>query len=256
MNSRELAYIALVKFDSSQERISSILESFLHTHRLSQRDKKLYFNLTNGVLRHRNLLDWKASNYYHGKYAQSHIKLKSLFRLAFYEIEFLDYIPPHATVNEYVDLARKKLNSKAASLLNAVLRNSLRDKNPPDPQKKFKYIATQLSVKYSYPEWLILRWIGIWGEERTKKLCQSMNQRPDFDVHINPDRITISEFEKHLVNEGIGFKRSTFSEQIFKITDVQSLQRTGWLKNGICRVQDESGRIPVELLLQRKILWF
>jgi 16S rRNA (cytosine967-C5)-methyltransferase len=252
MNSRDLAYIALMKFDSSQERISAILDSLLQTNRLSQRDKKFYFNLTNGVLRHRNLLDWKASNYYHGKYVHAHNKLKNLLRLAFYEIEFLDHIPPRATVNEYVNLARKKLNSKAASLLNAVLRNSLRDKNPPDPQKKFKYTATQLSVKYSYPEWLIKRWIGVWGEERTEYLCRSMNHRPDFDVHINPAKITDSDFEKQLLTNGIGFNRSSYSEQVFKITDVQSLQRTGWLKDGICRVQDESGRIPVELLSPKK----
>jgi 16S rRNA (cytosine967-C5)-methyltransferase len=252
MTSRELSYLALMKFDTSQDQISRILEHLLHTHSLSNRDKKFYFNLTNGVLRHRNLLDWKASNYYHGKYAQVLDKVKNILRLAVYEIDFLDFVPPHATVNEYVNLARKKITAKSGSLVNAILRNYLRDKNPPDPQKKFKYKETQLSVQYSYPEWLINRWLGLWGSERTESLCQVMNQRPEFDLHINQAKITASEFEKLLITNNIGFKKSDYFDQVYKISDVQAVHRAGFFHKGICRVQDESGRLVVELLAPKK----
>ncbi len=252
MTSRELAYIALMKFDTSREQISKILDHLLSKNPLSPKEKKLYFNLTNGVLRHRSLLDWKASNYYHGKYAQALNKVKNILRMAMYEIDYLDFIPPHATVNEYVNLARKKNTSKTGSLVNAILRNYLRDKNPPVPAKKFKYKETQLAVEYSYPEWLVKRWLNLWGAERTERHCQAMNQRPEFDLHFNSKKINASEFEALLVTHDIDFKISEYFDHIYTTTNIQALHRANLLQNGICRIQDESGYLAVKLLAPQK----
>jgi len=248
MNGRELAYIALMQFDATSEQISSILETKLHKYKLSDKERKFSFNLVNGVLRHRNLLDWKISEFYKGTYAKALNKLKNILRLAMYEFDFLSYIPPHATVNEYVNLTKRKLPRGRTPLVNAILRNYLRDGKNLNPKKKFKYKETQLSVEYSIPEWLIKRWFGFWGIAETEKICASFSLRPEFDIHIDPRYMDVDNFEEILSQNSIKFKRSIYFENTFKMTDIQALNRLGLFQKGICRVQDESNRFVVELL--------
>ena len=248
MTGRELAYQVLMEFDTSHDRISTILDRKLNKSTLSDRDKKFLYNLVYGVLRQRGLIDWRAGMFYKGNYDKVVNKLKNILRLALYEIDFLDFIPPHATVNEYVSLIKKKLPRHYTGLLNGILRNYLREGKYLKPEKKFKYPETQIAVTYSLPEWLTRRWIAAWGAEETEKIAAGFVERPVFDVRFSHERMAENEFLEVLHDNGIFFQKSAYFDDVFKIYDIQTLTRLGLFANGVCRVQDESGRLAVDLL--------
>ena len=131
------------------ERLEDVVANKLVGVKLSSRERKFFYNLVSGVVRHRTLLDWKASQFYAGNYKKMLNKFKIILRLAIYELDNLDFIPPHATVNEYVSLAKKQLPAALKGVINGILRNYLREGKGLQPRKAFKYPETRLAVAYS-----------------------------------------------------------------------------------------------------------
>jgi 16S rRNA (cytosine967-C5)-methyltransferase len=185
MTARETAFKILLDFENSKERLEKLISLRIQNQPLSNREVKFVYNLCSGVVRNLILFDWKLSVLFKGDYKKALNKFKTVLRLALYELDFLDFIPPHATVNEYVNLAKSKLDKRLVATINGLLRNYLRHGKNLDPSKEFKYFDTRISIKYSYPEWLIKRWIKLWGEQETLALCQALNDRPTFDLRIN-----------------------------------------------------------------------
>jgi 16S rRNA (cytosine967-C5)-methyltransferase len=128
------------------------------------------------------------------------------------------------------------------------LRTYQREGKNLNPEKKFKYEETQIAVKYSYPEWLIKRWLEFWGSDFVREMCQSLNDRPIFDIRINNQKISIDVFKDYLQKENIEYTESRYFKNVCKIVDIQKLRQTGLLSDGYCTVQDESGLLAVELI--------
>ena len=80
-------------------------------------------------------------------------------RLGAYQILFLDRVPRHAAVNESVELVKSAYKRSAAGLVNAVLRKIVR--GPSD-----------LSDDSSHPNWLVERWVRIYGADAARKICE------------------------------------------------------------------------------------
>ena len=97
----------------------------------------------------------------------------------------MDKIPAYAVLYEAVEIAKAKYNQKTANLVNAILRNFLRQ------HKKFEFLETQLnildklSIRYSHPKWMVQRWIEYWGVDEVKLLCKANNSRPRLSVRLN-----------------------------------------------------------------------
>jgi 16S rRNA (cytosine967-C5)-methyltransferase len=248
MNGRETAYYILFRFEQERGRLHEQIGHTLTESDLGDREKKYVSHICSGVVRHLGLIDWKLSGLYEGDYRKMLIKIKTLLRLAMYELDYMDFIPPHATLNEFATLARKKVNAVAAAQVNGILRNYLREKSRYNPEKKFKYRETQLSVKYSFPEWMVQRWIHFWGEEETKELCEAFNQRPCFDIRINLSRIQQDEFLKILTTQKVEYGLSKIFPEVIKVYDILRINRLKLFEKGLCSVQDESGLLVLHLL--------
>jgi len=247
-SSREVAFQILLEFENTKERLEKLIAINLQKHKISARERKLVYNLSFGVVRHLSLLDWKSSKFFRGNYKKALNKFKIILRLAIYEIDFLKHIPPHATVNEYVKLAKRRLQQQAAPKINGILRNYLREGRGLSPLKKFKYIETQLALEYSFPEWLIKRWLSLWGENETRELCHAFNERPLFDLRINTKKISKQEFLQILQRNGIVYEKSRYYDRIIKVIDIQKIDKLKLFEKGLCSVQDESALLVIDLL--------
>jgi len=248
MTARETSFKILLKFEQTRQHLDFLIDNFLRDGTLSARERKFVSNLVSGVVRHRTLFDWKIATLYNGNYKKALIKFKIILRLALYEVDFLDFIPPHATVNEYVNLAKKELPKSFASTINAIIRTYLREGKGLNPDKKFKYDDTKIAIRYSFPEWLIKRWLGIWEVDFVSKMCNAFNERPIFDIRVNKNKISVEDFKNKLVANSINFTQSLYYENVFKMTDVQKLRQMKLLDDGFCSVQDESGILVTDLL--------
>jgi 16S rRNA (cytosine967-C5)-methyltransferase len=248
MTARETAFKILLKFEQTRQHLDFLIDTSLQDGQLSARERKFSSNLVSGVIRHLTLFDWKIATLYKGNYKKALIKFKIILRLCLYEIDFLDFIPPHATVNEYVNMAKKQLPKAYVSTVNAIIRTYLREGKSLEPGKKFKYDDTILAIRYSFPEWLVKRWLGTWNKEFVEKMCQSFNNRPVFDIRVNTCKINSEDFKQKLIDHNIDYSQSTYFSNMFKITDVQKIRQLKWLENGYCSIQDESGYIVTSLL--------
>lgn len=248
MSARVVAFQILMEFEKTKRHLDSLIENRFIKINLSAKERKFVFNLVSGVVRNQTLFDWKASQLHKGNYRKSLDGFKIILRLAIYEIDFLDFIPPHATVNEYVNIAKKKLPGTNKNIVNGILRTYLREGRKLNPEKKFKHKETQLSVKYSYPEWLIKRWLNLWDKQFVEDMCVAFNERPEFDIRINQTKTTISEIKQIFDENQIDYIGSLYFDQVLKVMNIQKVIQSGLLKRGLCSVQDESGLLALELI--------
>ena len=116
---------------------------------LSSVDRDLMTEITYGVLRWRNRLDFVLA-------AHSNRPLKKIddvpltaLRMGLYQLRFLNRVPGRAAVDESVRLAHTFGASWAASFVNAVLRKALSQPDEPRPPRKrddpLGYLTTTLS---------------------------------------------------------------------------------------------------------------
>ncbi len=245
---REYAFSLLLKFEQKHTRLDDLVAELLGKTPLSDQDRRLLKTLTSGVVRHYNYLEWIAETLYKGKYRKLLNKVKVILRLSLYELIFLDHIPAYATLNEYVNLTKKKTVAGLSRVTNGVLHAYIRDGENLKPDDHFSDRDMLISVKYSFPLWMVKRWVSFWGEDETEALCRGMNEPPAFDLRIATQRISVADFEALLNGKSIGYEKSRLFPNVVTITDVQSVLEAGWFKEGYCLVQDESANIPVELL--------
>ncbi|NOX89499.1 MAG: 16S rRNA (cytosine(967)-C(5))-methyltransferase RsmB [Calditrichaeota bacterium] len=245
---REVAFEVLFKFERTFDRLDELTEAALERNELNAKNRRFFKNLTAGVVRHRLFLDWVGSQLYKGRYNKLLSKFKVLLRMALYELLFLTAIPPHATVDEYAGLSKKRADVRHSKIMNGLLRSFLRKKPTLDPDKLIQDPVKRLSVKYSFPEWLIKRWIGFWGEKETEDLCAALNQNPDFDIHINTQKISSKKFKNLLRSKLVFFEESEHDPDVIRVKDLQPFIRERWFERGYCVVQDESAALAVDQL--------
>lgn len=148
---------------------------------LERRDRAFVMEIVYGVLRHRDYIDYMLKGFL---MKPSGISLSTLnnLRTAVYQILYMN-VPHWAAVDEAVKIER---NNKKP-LVNAVLRNFLRNKDKIELPKidTAQYIA----IKTSHPEWLIKRWIERFGFSGAFSLAEANNKRPPVTLRVeSPER--------------------------------------------------------------------
>jgi 16S rRNA (cytosine967-C5)-methyltransferase len=179
---RVAAVEALVLVDRGARTLTAALERF-RTQIPDARDRALLTEIVTGSERWRSVLDARiraASALRTG--ALSPIVVAAL-RSGAYQLLFLDRVPAHAALNETVEAVKALGESRAAGLVNAVLRRLSREDRrstrplPARPDARGSRVAAldYLSVTLSHPRWLVERWLNRLGFEATERWCQYNN---------------------------------------------------------------------------------
>jgi len=251
MNEREVAFKIIFQFENKKQRLDEIEFFHLSRAKLLIDQMRHLKNLTAGTLRHRTLLDWYSAQLYKGKFSRLILEVRIVLRLGLYEIIFMENIPNHATVNEYVNLIKNLVNQKTSKLVNAVLRSFIREKDELD--KRLNVLKNdRLSTIYSFPPWLIKRWIKDWGTDFTEELCKAFNQIPEFTIRVNQTKISVKDFKQILIENEILFSESKKVSGFLKIKQIGRIRELDLFDKGLCSVQDESAGLPVRLLSLKK----
>lgn len=101
-------------------------------------------------------------------------KILALIRTAIYQAKMMDKIPFYALVNETVKLAKKHFSIATANFMNALLR-SIEKTELQLPQGDSPH---DLSIRFSYPIYLVQLYIDQFGKERTQELLRLGNRPP------------------------------------------------------------------------------
>lgn len=117
--------------------------------KLSNSDKALAHEIISGTIRWLLKIDWIILQRYKGDFNSAPLIVKNSLRIAIYQILFLDKIPQSAAVNESVEIIKQYHSLSVLKLVNAVLRDILRNLNSVTYPDEKSDLPLALSVKYS-----------------------------------------------------------------------------------------------------------
>lgn len=213
---------------------------------LDAREARQATDYVAGVTRWRRWFDFLLQQFYRGDLEAMEPTLRQILRVGLYDLLILE-TPPHASINEAVELAKTMVRRGAGGLVNGILRAVQRQRGDlPTPPADDR--AEALAVQHSHPTWLVLRWLERFGPEETEALLRWNNARPTFGVRPNLLRMTMAEFTRRLDEIGAEWEASPFLDDFVRMQSLQAVVRAGWLEQGLCAVQDESAGLVVRLL--------
>ena len=153
----------------------------------------------------------------------------------------------HATVFEFVNLAKRYGHRGVANLVNAVLRSFLRER-PLDPTRDlFESDDEYLGTRYSLPTWLVRQWRGVFGAQ-IEAICAAVNDPARSAVSVNTMRTNVPEVVERFATAGIVATRSAFAPDSLLVDDAAKVRALESQAKGAWWVQSESSAMPVEVL--------
>lgn len=168
--SRRVAYDILPLVEGGGYATDLLIEK---TAQMDARDAGLTSQLVFGCLRFQGQLDYLIHYYSGRKLEDVESAVKMILRLGIYQLRYLDRIPPHAAINETVELAKGHRRA-AAGFVNAVLRKVRR--NPVRwPDKP---------VELSCPAWLLERWADHFGGNAAQAIAAEALNEPERYVRV------------------------------------------------------------------------
>jgi len=222
-SAREAALECLRRVDRGEVFLRDELHAIFDRLGLEPRDRALATQLATGVVRHRRTLrlvlshvrgrsTQRLSTGGRGRQFEIQASLRRILELGAFQLLFLDRVPAYAAVNEAVRQAQaaRRGAEKAGGFVNAMLRGVarlVRERRPdgrpapdaiphpeggvvqlkepilPDPKDG---LAAFLGTAYSYPDWLVARWLTSFGPKEAEQVCRWSNRRPKTFARVNP----------------------------------------------------------------------
>ncbi|ABP67664.1 sun protein [Caldicellulosiruptor saccharolyticus DSM 8903] len=217
INTRRAAFLVIFEIESRKNvNADALMEKYHHKLKKTE-DRALFVELVHGVLRYKNILDYYIN--FVAKKGVKDKKILNILRIATYELLFLDKIPDYATVNEACELA-KNVNKNQKDFVNAILRNIIRRKDEIEKaleRVKEVNIKDFLSIKLSYPKFLIDYLEKSYGFDKTVKILEFLNTKPLQSIKINTKKISQAEFLKKLEACGYEYKVPELNREIVYI---------------------------------------
>jgi 16S rRNA (cytosine967-C5)-methyltransferase len=245
---RGIAVKILNRVERTDSYLDKVLDAELKSPEISDADKGLLSEIVHGVLRWQGRLDWVLNGFSHGNFSKSEINVKNTLRVALYQVLFLDRVPHAAAVNEGVEFIKRIRGDKPAGLVNAVLRNIIRNIDGiryPDPAED----QTQhMSVYYSHPQWMVRRWIERYGAGDAAKLLIANNERPELSLRINRLKVDVREFLQMLDRQQIRAQASAYVDCFVRTRSLSRIGQMELFRGGFFTIQDESAALPCILL--------
>lgn len=249
---RSIALEVLIEVERKRAFSNLELNAALKRSTLERREASLATELVYGTLSRLNTLDWLANQLLTKPIHKLEPWLRNLLRLSLYQLKYLDKIPDRAVVHEAVEEAKRHGHQGTVGLLNGVLRNFQRRREElqiPAPWPKFKKIA----IEHSHPEWLVKRWLGIYGEKETVAMCQMNNQPPSISLRANRLKGTKEDLIQLLEEEfpDARMKASQVTEEGLLISQVGNPALSHAFQKGWCTIQDESSMLVAYALASK-----
>ena len=247
MNTRLIAARVLTRVLEHGESLTASLESIFQRMSLNletnltqtnqTKDKAFVQALCYGVCRHFHRLDFILSTLLDKPLKDAEVK--SLLLVGLYQLHFMR-VKPYAAVSETVLAARKKPWAKA--LVNAVLRNYLRDKD------NLEIKADRLpSASLSHPDWLIAQLTKDWPVQ-AKDCLLANNQPAPMALRVNLKKISRESYLQALVEKGIVAAGVDFCRSALVLENAVPVDLLPGFNDGLVSVQDTAAQLAAELL--------
>ncbi len=213
---------------------------------LSTRDRAFATELAYGSIKMRRTLDWYLDPFIGERKAQLPVAIREILRLAVFELTFTRP-DEHATVFEFVNLAKRYGHRGIANLVNAVLRSFLRDRPSPPGPEDFEHADDYVGTRYSLPTWLVRQWRAAFGD-RLEAICAGVNEPAQPAATVNTLRLSVDDAVERFAQDGLTAQRWGFGP--VSLRPAAAAKRLGHAAaaGGGWWIQSESSAMPVAIL--------
>jgi 16S rRNA (cytosine967-C5)-methyltransferase len=246
-NPRKIAWEAVREFEQTHEDPDEILRSLIDPS-IAERDKSLAWEITKGTIRYLKKLDYIAQVFVKAPIAKQKPKVLAALRIGFYQLTQMSGIPQFAAVDQSVRLISDEGMRRDAGFVNAILRSYLREPDKikyPDAEKDpLKYLATF----YSYPEWLVQRWLSRYGYIETMQMLIANNEHHQTFFKVINKKTERQRVLDELQKEELEAEPGKYFPDYIATADGQPIIKSSLFREGNLMVQDQSQGLPVYLL--------
>lgn len=247
MNSRKAIYLILKDIGENNLISDKVINEHLKELDLDKRDDNFIRKNVYGVLENKILLDHYIVTLTSRALESFEEPVLIIIRSALYQIKFLDKVPDSAAVNEAVNLT-KTINERAKGFVNGVLRNFIRKQDELEIDKKDykKY----LSIKYSYPMWMVKYFIKELGVKKTEEILKFNSSAPELTIRVNTLKATRDELISKLEKVDIECRPSELTKAgiIISKLNKNKIDKLDLFKKGYFYIQDDASIIVAEIV--------
>ena len=176
MTAREAAYDVVLRVFEDDAYADRVLRSA--TARLDARERALAQRLAYGTVQRVRTLDHAIEQLGRRPVRKLDPPVRAALRLGAYQLGYAEGIPPHAAVNETVELVRRARLERAVAFTNAVMRRLA------DGMRELLDSLPEGPLKHSYPDWIADVWMRDFGTEDALALMRAQNEPAETVVRL------------------------------------------------------------------------
>lgn len=240
-SARSVALQTLIKVLNNNSYSNIVLNNALEKSNLSHTDKALATKIVYGTIQYKIYLEYQLKPLIKTRLKDKFIK--PLLLMSAYQYFFLEKVPTNAIFDEANKLAKSfgKKNSGSYRLVNGILRSlDRRGEILPQKQDEIKY----LSVKYSYPEWLVKYLIEQFGSKTGPEILKAGNKALPVSIRITANG-QLQEVEQALTKEKFEYRLTPLTDHNLFVHPGQVAQ-TDLFKEGKITIQDSAASLAVD----------
>jgi 16S rRNA (cytosine967-C5)-methyltransferase len=243
---RRLAWKVLVAVESGAF-ADAELGRALRSEDLQPRDHALATNLVYGTLAWQGLLDHVISTC--GQRPQRlDPPIRTLLRLALYQLVKLTRVPQFAAVDTAVELAKDFRRGAASGLVNAVLRRFLREGRDLHLPADVSDPAGNLAVELSHPRWLVERWCLEIGAEQTRALLEANNEAAPTVLRAVAAKGGRDAALAALTRAGVTCRATRYAAQGIVVEGGGDPHALAGAREGLCIAQGEASQLVAAMM--------
>ncbi len=148
----------------------------------------------------------------------------------------------HAAVSETVNAVESLKKTWARGLVNAVLRQYIRDKDSLD-----QLIEEDSEAKYAHPGWWIAALRKAWPEQ-WEEILAANNEHPPFSLRVNQQKISVDDYLNKLSANELAAHRIVGTQHGIILEKPVAVEQLPKFAAGFVTVQDGAAQLAAELL--------
>lgn len=223
-----------------QKKHSDALFHALLTDReeLDGRDKRFLKRLAYGTIERAIEADARIEQVASLPIRKMEPEVRTVLRMALYEIYYMDKVPEAVSCHEAVELLRKVKGDRHTAFVNGVLRNIIRKRE----QIKLRHAWQTLSLPKDLYDYFVERY----GKKTAKKIGQAfLEKNAEITLHIDTNKISTEEYEQRLQAADVAFAKANYVREAVVVKHVEDVATLPGYEEGLFFVQDESSMLPV-----------
>lgn len=247
-NSRWTAVRVLAQYRKKQPFVAEQLHAAFRKNHVPPAERPFVTELVQGTIRRQLQLNWILRQFVRGKYEKLPDMIRAILQISLYQKLFLSRVPDYAIVDEAVRLTRRSHQEKLVGFVNGVLRNVLRHLDELDYPNVDKNPIEALSIRFSFPEWMVERWVKQFDVKFTRALLEALNRTPVISIRVNTLKTSVEEYASILEEGGFEPEKSAYLDEFLTIQKSGRIERLPFYEEGYFSIQDESAGLAAHVL--------